>query len=152
VVEGVIAEGAADARRVAEVVDGRGLLALPSLVDAHIHPDKTSWGEPWWARRPVTDGIAGYVEQDVESSSRLASPVAERAGRLMAHAAAMGTRAMRAHVDVAPAYGLAGLLGVHEARRRLAHALTVQVVGFPSTECTGRPAPRNCWPRPRGRS
>ncbi len=131
VVDGVITDGVVDARQVGEVVDGRGMLALPSLVDAHLHPDKTSWGEPWSARRPVTTGIAGHVEQDVESFHRLASPVAERCSRLLAHAAAMGTRAVRAHVDVAPAYGLAGLLGVHEARRRLADVLTVQVVGFP---------------------
>jgi cytosine/adenosine deaminase-related metal-dependent hydrolase len=131
VVDGVIADGAVEAGRVAESMDCRGLIALPSLVDAHIHPDKTSWGEPWSARRPVTTGIAGYVQQDVESFHRLEAPVAERAGRLMAHAAALGTRAMRAHVDVAPAFGLEGLLGVGEARRRLADALTVQVVGFP---------------------
>jgi cytosine deaminase len=128
VVDGLITEGA---DQVGESVDCGGLIALPSLVDAHIHPDKTSWGEPWSARRPVTTGIAGYVEQDVESFHRLEASVAERSHRLMAHAAVRGTRAMRAHVDVAPPFGLDGLRGVDEARRRLADALTVQVVGFP---------------------
>ncbi|HEY0641068.1 MAG TPA: amidohydrolase family protein, partial [Pseudonocardiaceae bacterium] len=46
-------------------------------------------------------------------------------------AAAHGTRAMRAHADVAPAFGLAGLAGVAEARDRLAHVLDVQTVAFP---------------------
>ncbi|NYJ07020.1 amidohydrolase [Petropleomorpha daqingensis] len=127
--DGVVAAGpAADG---ADVVDCRGLLALPSLVDAHIHPDKTSWGERWFSRRPVTTGIAGYAEQDVELSRGMDTPVAVRAGRLMAHAVARGTRAMRAHVDVAPPFGLDGVRGVAAARDELAHALTVQIVGFP---------------------
>lgn len=49
----------------------------------------------------------------------------------MAHATASGTRAMRAQVDVAPAYGLAALEGVNEARTALAGVLDVQIVGFP---------------------
>lgn len=28
-------------------VDGRGLLALPGLVNAHAHIDKSWWGLPW---------------------------------------------------------------------------------------------------------
>jgi cytosine/adenosine deaminase-related metal-dependent hydrolase len=129
VVDGVV--DAAPAGPPDEVVDCAGAIALPSLVDAHIHPDKTSWGEPWFARRPVTRGIADYVEQDVELYHRLAAPVAERAGRLLAHAVTRGTRAMRAHVDVAPAYGLDGVRGVAAARRELADQLTVQIVAFP---------------------
>jgi cytosine/adenosine deaminase-related metal-dependent hydrolase len=127
--DGVVAAEPAPAG--ADVVDCHGLLALPSLVDAHIHPDKTSWGERWFSRRPVFTGIAGYAEQDVELYRRLDSPVAVRAGRLMAHAAARGTRAMRAHVDVAPPFGLDGVRGVAAARDELAHALSVQIVGFP---------------------
>jgi cytosine/creatinine deaminase len=128
VVDGVIADRA---DQVGESVDCGGLIALPSLVDAHMHPDKTSWGEPWSSREPAPGGIADLVKQDVLLSHRMGTPVAERSHRLMAHAAALGTRAMRAHVDVSPAFGLDGLIGVDEARRRLAHALTVQVVGFP---------------------
>lgn len=131
VTDGVIAAGGPVSDRPEEVVDCGGLMALPSLVDAHLHPDKTSWGEPWVSRRLVENGIGGYVEQDVELYQRLKTPVAERAYRLLAHAAASGTRAVRAHVDVAPAYGLDGLRGVAAARDRLAHAVDVQVVGFP---------------------
>ncbi|MER6981651.1 cytosine deaminase, partial [Streptomyces carpinensis] len=35
------------------VVDGGGALALPSPVDAHIHPDKSAWGRPWLSRKPA---------------------------------------------------------------------------------------------------
>ncbi|GAA3236369.1 amidohydrolase [Streptomyces lavendulae] len=114
----------------AEVVECAGRMALPSLVDAHIHPDKTSWGGDWVSRRPAA-GIAGYCDQDVELDRAQARPVGERAYGLMAHAVTRGTRAMRAHADVAPAYGLAGVEGVAEARERLAGALDVQIVAFP---------------------
>ncbi|QNP61645.1 amidohydrolase [Streptomyces genisteinicus] len=114
----------------ARVVDGGGRVALPSLVDAHIHPDKTTWGGDWVSRAPAS-GIAEYCEQDVELFRSQRRPVGERAYGLMAHAVTRGTRAMRAHADVAPAYGLAGVEGVAEAKERLAHALDVQVVAFP---------------------
>ncbi|MER5966021.1 amidohydrolase [Streptomyces sp. NPDC002057] len=118
------------APRGAKVVDGGGRIALPSLVDAHIHPDKTTWGGSWVSRRPAS-GIADYVAQDVELFRSQRRPVEERAYGLMSHAVSRGTRAMRAHADVAPAYGLAGVEGVAEARERLRHALDVQIVAFP---------------------
>ncbi|ROQ36287.1 cytosine/adenosine deaminase-related metal-dependent hydrolase [Streptomyces sp. PanSC19] len=128
VVDGRISDGPAP--HGAKVVDGGGRIALPSLVDAHIHPDKTTWGGSWVSRRPAS-GIADYVAQDVELFRSQRRPVAERAYGLMSHAVARGTRGMRAHADVAPAYGLAGVEGVAEARERLRHALDVQIVAFP---------------------
>ncbi|MFI5801923.1 amidohydrolase [Streptomyces sp. NPDC051561] len=118
------------APRNARIIDGGGRLALPTLVDAHIHPDKTTWGGKWITRKPAS-GIADYCAQDVEVFRTEPRSVGERAYGLMAHAVTRGTRAMRAHADVAPAYGLKGLEGVAEARERLAHALDVQIVGFP---------------------
>ncbi|MGY3334431.1 cytosine deaminase [Streptomyces filamentosus] len=128
VVDGRITDGPAP--RGARTVDGGGRIALPSLVDAHVHPDKTTWGGAWVSRRPA-DTIADFVEQDVELFRAQTRSVAERAYGLMSHAVSRGTRGMRAHADVAPAYGLAGVEGLAEARRRLAHALDVQIVAFP---------------------
>lgn len=127
VVDGVVAK---EPRGQVTTVECDGRLALPTLVDAHIHPDKTSWGEKWFSRRPA-DGIADYAEQDVELYRRLKTPVGERARRLMAHAAGLGTRGMRAHADVAPEFGLETVEGLNSARRALSHALDVQIVGFP---------------------
>jgi len=128
VVDGRITEGPAP--KGAKVIDGGGRVALPSLVDAHIHPDKTTWGSSWVSRKPAS-GIADYCAQDVEIFKSQSRPVGERAYGLMSHAVTRGTRAMRAHVDVAPAYDLAGVEGVNAARKRLGHALDVQIVAFP---------------------
>ena len=128
VVDGRISHGPAP--RGAHVVDGGGRIALPSLVDAHIHPDKTSWGGKWVSRKPAST-IADFVAQDVELFRAQRRSVADRAYGLMSHAVTRGTRAMRAHADIAPAYDLAGVEGLSEARRRLSHALDVQIVAFP---------------------
>ncbi|NGN65198.1 amidohydrolase family protein [Streptomyces sp. A7024] len=119
-----------EAPKGAKIVDGGGRIALPSLVDAHIHPDKTTWGGDWLTRKPA-NGIADYCAQDVEVFKNEPRPVGERAYGLMAHAVTRGTRAMRAHADVAPAYGLAGVEGVAEAGERLSDALDLEIVAFP---------------------
>ncbi|MEZ0111375.1 cytosine deaminase [Catenulispora sp. EB89] len=135
VADGVVARHApsgtaAPATPGAQVVNGAHRIALPTMVDAHIHPDKTAWGEPWVSRRRAM-GIAELGQADAELFRALPTPVGERARRLMAHAAAQGTRAMRAHADVAPAFGLAGLEGVVEAREKLRGIVDVQTVAFP---------------------
>ncbi|BAJ29434.1 MULTISPECIES: amidohydrolase [Kitasatospora] len=129
-VDGVLAAGLPPGAEPAAVVDGGGRIALPTLVDAHIHPDKTSWGEPWYSRRPAA-GLPDFVAGDVELYEHQRAPIGERAHRLLAHAVTRGTRAVRAHVDVAPAYGLAGATGLREAAGRLAGKLDVQSVAFP---------------------
>ncbi|MEY9876724.1 cytosine deaminase [Streptacidiphilus sp. MAP12-33] len=113
----------------AEVVDGTGLLALPAPVDAHIHPDKSTWGDRWLSREPADD-LRALIAYDVTARSAMI-PVARRAGALMDHAVARGTRAWRAHVDVAPAYGLANVHGVREAADARTDLLHVQTVAFP---------------------
>lgn len=128
VVDGVVT--AEPAPRGAEVVDCGGGIALPTLVDAHIHPDKTAWGEPWVTRNPA-GSIAEYTAEDVKLHRALRTPLKVRAERLMGHAVTRGTRAMRAHVDIAPAYDLVGVEGVGSARRALRHALDVEIVAFP---------------------
>jgi cytosine/adenosine deaminase-related metal-dependent hydrolase len=128
VVDGVIVDGPAPEG--AEVVDCGGRIALPTLVDAHIHPDKTAWGEPWVSRKPAS-GIAEFAAADAELYRAQTTPLKDRAQRLMAHAVTRGTRAMRAHVDVAPAFGLAGVEGVGAAREALRDAVDVQIVAFP---------------------
>ncbi|MFF2503013.1 amidohydrolase [Streptomyces sp. NPDC058067] len=128
VIDGVVSD--VPAPKGAKVVQGDGRIALPALVDAHIHPDKTSWGGSWVSRKPA-HSIAEFTEQDVELFKAQKRPVGERAYGLMAHAVTRGTRAMRAHADVAPAFGLAGVEGIAEARERLADALDVQIVAFP---------------------
>ncbi len=112
------------------VIEGGGLMALPSLTDAHAHPDKTFWGQPWLARGPATS-LRELIEYDVVTRARSDVSVESRASAILRQAVVSGTRAMRAHVDVAPTHGLTNVVGVRDAAAALSSAIDVQVVAFP---------------------
>ncbi|GAA3482427.1 amidohydrolase family protein [Streptomyces yanii] len=113
-----------------QVIEGGGALALPSPVDAHIHPDKSTWGQRWLSREPA-ETLRELIDGDVATRMRMAASVEERAGALIAHAVGRGTRAMRAHADVAPVYGMSNVHGVRAAATPFAEAMDLQVVAFP---------------------
>jgi len=82
------------------VIDGRGLLALPRLADAHVHLDKTLLGERWFPHRP-----ADTIEERTRLERRIlespdVAPLQIRAGRLIELAVANGTTLLQSHVDV----------------------------------------------------
>lgn len=104
------------------------LLAAPALVDAHIHPDKTTWGSPWTSRKPAKT-LAELIQNDLESTFDTSTE--ERSFALLSHAVANGTFAMRAHVDVSTQTGIANVVAVRAVADRLASHLTVQIVAFP---------------------
>jgi cytosine deaminase len=125
----------------ATVVDGRGHLALPGLVDAHAHLDKTLWGLPW---RPHTagDGLAALIENEHRGRAELARSgvtVAQRAGNLLGAYVAAGTSHIRSHVDVDTVAGLDSMHGVMEARAAFAGQVTVELVAFPQSGLLVRP-------------
>jgi cytosine/adenosine deaminase-related metal-dependent hydrolase len=121
------------------MVDGRGQLALPGLVDAHAHLDKTLWGLPW---RPHTagDGLAALIENEHPGrAGRGGVTVAQGAANLLAAYVAAGTTHIRSHVDVDTVAGLDSLQGVLEARAAFADRITVQLVAFPQSGLLVRP-------------
>ena len=128
-VNGILAQSVPDGVGV-QYIDGGGRLAVPTLIDSHIHPEKTGWGEPWQSRRAAST-TEEFVDADVAFAKGLHTPPAERALRLMSHAAAQGTRAMRAHADIAPVYGLDGVKALAAARDKLKGIVDVQIVAFP---------------------
>ena len=106
------------------------LLSTAGFVDAHIHPDKTTWGSGWLSRTPART-LTDLIGNDLRAQLAYQDSVEERAYALMKHAVLNGTMAMRAHVDVAPQIGLSNIHGVRAAAERLAPFLDVQVVAFP---------------------
>ena len=81
----------------ATVVDGRDQLAVPGLVDAHAHLDKTLWGLPW---RPHSagDGLASLIDNEHRGRAELRRQgvtVAQRAGALLGAYVAAGTSHIR---------------------------------------------------------
>jgi len=120
------------------VEDGAGLLALPGLVDGHIHLDKSFVGLDWIPHRP-DPSVAGRIAAEKLQLRALAEPVGERARRLVAQIAARGTTALRSHVDVDAEVGLAGLEALLELRGDVASLLSMQIVAFPQSGVVSHP-------------
>lgn len=121
-----------------EQLDGAGLLALPGLVNAHAHVDKSWWGRPWvsYGGQQTTQGRIAHerAERDALGIPRVDSTVAVLR-ELLRH----GTTAVRTHVDVDLGVGLRGIDVVREAVEALDGAIEVEVVAFPQDGVVRRP-------------
>ena len=105
------------------------VVAAP-LVDAHVHPDKSTWGGPWISRAGA-ETLRDLIDNDVRAQVTYTRSVEERALAVFRTEVANGTRALRAQVDVGPAQGVANVHGVRAAAKRLQGLLDVQIVAFP---------------------
>ena len=122
---GLAAEGA-------EVEDGGGRLALPGLVDAHTHLDKTLLGEPWFRNEvgpTIADRIAAERREKRERGIDPHVQSLRHALRTLAH----GTTRLRSHVDVDDENGLAAMEGVLATREALRGWLDIEIVAFPQS-------------------
>ncbi|MGP9681029.1 amidohydrolase family protein [Brachybacterium sp. AOP3-A1-3] len=120
----------AEAPAGAEVIDGHGMLALPGLINAHAHVDKSWWGRPWvpYGGEPTTQG---RIAHERAQRGALGIPGPDVTERVLREFLRHGTTAARSHVDVDLGVGLDGIAAVQEAVARLEGALEVEVVAFP---------------------
>lgn len=129
--EGAMVEGVA-------VEDGRGALAVPGLIDAHTHLDKTTWGMDWHVNGQNAD-LRGRI--DFERGQRLAIGI-DPVRQPLRHAlllAANGATHIRSHVDIDTDHGLTIFHGLLEAREKLAGIITIEIVAFPQSGIMPRP-------------
>ncbi len=119
-------------------VEGRGLLALPGIVNAHAHVDKSWWGLPW---QPYAGdgGVDGRIRHERAVREELGIPGVALTTRVLAEMVRHGTTAIRSHVDVDLGLGLRGLEVVREAAASFDGALEVQLVAFPQDGVLRRP-------------
>lgn len=121
-----------------ETIEGRGCVAIPGLVDAHAHIDKTLWGTPWHPHQAgpaLLDKIAN--ERRVLSTLALSPEI--QSARLARHMIARGTTHVRTHVDIGTDIGLRHFHGIQRMRERHRDWLDVEIVAFPQTGVCIRP-------------
>ncbi|WP_279367113.1 amidohydrolase family protein [Microbacterium testaceum] len=118
--------------------DGRGLLALPGLVNAHAHMDKSWWGLPWQSYGGE-GSTEGRIRHEREQREALGIPSPERSALVLRELVRQGTTAIRTHVDVDNGVGLRGIEAVEEAAAAYGGALDVQIVAFPQDGVLRRP-------------
>ena len=116
----------------AQCIDATGCVAIPGLVDAHAHIDKTLWGTPWHPHQ------AGPTLLDKISNERrvlktLGLSAETQSARLLRHMVARGTTHVRTHVDIGPDIGLTHFHGIQRMRESHRDWIDVQIVAFPQT-------------------
>jgi cytosine deaminase len=114
------------------VEDGGNAIAVPGLIDAHTHLDKTTWGMPWH----VNNRAAILRERiDFERENRLEIGM-DPHRQSMRHAiglAANGGTHIRSHVDIDPTHGLSLVEGVWATREKLKGTIDIEIVAFPQS-------------------
>lgn len=119
-------------------LDGRGLLVIPGIVNAHAHIDKSWWGLPWQSYGGE-GGTDGRIRHERARRDELGIPSAEITGRVLAEFVRHGTTGIRTHVDVDLGLGLRGIEAVREAFAVYGDALHAEIVAFPQDGVLRRP-------------
>ncbi|WIB76189.1 amidohydrolase family protein [Curtobacterium sp. MCPF17_002] len=120
------------------VVEGRGRLALPGLVNTHAHVDKSWWGHPWESHGGE-GGTEGRIAHERARRDALGIPSEAVATRVLRESLRTGTTRVRTHVDVDLGVGLRGIEAVRAAGAALDDAIELSIVAFPQDGVLRRP-------------
>ena len=122
----------------APVLEGRGRLLLPGLVEAHTHLDKSLLGMKWY-KNEVGPRLLDKIENERAERVRLPIPPRRQSARQVALSVGHGSTHIRTHVDVDTECGLAGIEGVMATREAMRDCCTIQIVAFPQSGLLVRP-------------
>lgn len=116
----------------AHEIDASGHIALPGLVEAHTHLDKTLIGMDWFENR-IGPTRNERILADRKAKRALAIDARRQSARQILQTLQHGVLHIRSHVDVDTEIGLANIEGVLETREALRDLVDVQVVAFPQS-------------------
>lgn len=115
---------------VEDVIDARGYLALPSLVDNHIHLDKGHYGGKWHAVVPM-NSVAERIEEEQGFLKNFLVETPQKAQALIDLITSKGATFLRVQVNVDPVIGLDNLAIIKEVLEKNRHKLNYEIVIFP---------------------
>lgn len=118
--------------------DAQGAIAIPALVEAHTHLDKTFMGMGWYENAVGTDLRAMIDNERAERQRQSHDPHRQS----MRHALALvgnGVTHIRSHVDIDTDNGLAAMEGVLQTRAALRDVVEIEIVAFPQSGLMIRP-------------
>ena len=119
-------------------LDGGDRIALPGLVEAHTHLDKTLLGHLWY-RNEVGPRLIDKITNERTVRRTLPIEPAQQSARQATQTASHGATHIRTHVDVDTECGLAGIEGVLRTREALADVVGIDLVAFPQSGLLIRP-------------
>lgn len=120
------------------VEDGRGEIAIPGLVEAHTHLDKSLWGLPWYTNE-VGPKLLDKIDNERENKKRLDIDPARQSARQSIQSSLMGSTHIRSHVDVDTEHGLWGVEGVMQTAADYRDIIDIELVAFPQSGLLRRP-------------
>ncbi|OCW59608.1 amidohydrolase family protein [Hoeflea olei] len=120
------------------VEDAHGAIAVPGLVEAHTHIDKTLMGMGWYENAVGTD-LRAMIDNERAERVRLGLDPARQSMRHALALAGNGITHIRSHVDVDTDNGLAAIEGVIETRAALRDVVDIEIVAFPQSGLMIRP-------------
>ncbi|ACM29403.1 amidohydrolase family protein [Agrobacterium rhizogenes] len=114
------------------VEDAGGRIAIPGLVDAHTHLDKSLLGYPWYVNE-VGPRLIDKIDNERQVKRDLGLDAHIQSMRQSLQSVGYGTTLIRTHVDIDTDQGLIALEGVMETRRQLAGIVEIEIVAFPQS-------------------
>lgn len=120
------------------VEDAQGRIAIPGLVDAHTHLDKSLLGYPWYTNN-VGPRLIDKIDNERKVKRDLGLDAHVQSMRQALLSLSFGTTLIRSHVDVDTEQGLAAIEGVMETRRKLKGMVEIEIVAFPQSGLMMRP-------------
>jgi cytosine deaminase len=112
--------------------DGRGAIALPGLVEAHTHLDKSLLGMGW---RPHQAGpsLMDKIDNERRLKKEWNIDPARQSARQVEQSLIHGSTIIRSHVDIDNNVGLEGFQGVAETRKNYLQEIDIEIVVFPQS-------------------
>lgn len=118
--------------------DAGGRIAIPGLVDAHTHLDKSLLGYPWYVNE-VGPRLIDKIDNERKVKRDYGLDAHVQSMRQSLQSVGYGTTLIRTHVDIDTDQGLVALEGVMETRRQLAGIVEIEIVAFPQSGLMRRP-------------
>lgn len=115
------------------VEDGQGCIAIPGLVDAHTHLDKSLLGLTWYKNDVGGGSLMGMIDNERAMRKALKIDMHVQSMRHALQTAAFGGTLIRSHVDIDTDAGLDALEGVMETADTLADVVDIETVAFPQS-------------------
>ncbi|MEK1889819.1 MAG: amidohydrolase family protein [Phyllobacterium sp.] len=128
---GRFAEGSTEHEEM-RVLDAAGQIALPGLVEAHTHLDKTLIGMGWY-RNEVGPTRNDRILADRKAKRALGIDARRQSARQIMQTLRFGVTHIRTHVDVDTEIGIANVNGLVATRDTFSGLVDVEIVAFPQS-------------------
>lgn len=115
-----------------ETIDGKGAIALPGLVEAHAHLDKTLLGMGWH-KHQAGPRLMDKIENERRLKIELGIDAARQSARQIVLSISKGTTHTRTHIDVDTEVGVRSVEAMMATREKYRDVMDVEIVAFPQS-------------------